>query len=201
MSQENTRIYSIIHIISETLVAIGFLIGVIPFAFWATMYWVIPLVVVNVIISIVARDKTLPYTLSNLVLSVVSIIPIIGSVTALAGVVMSVLSVVECASILNPNLNNPVTTSTTSTPELNKESIIATDVEIVPTKTIPDKKKTTKTTKPAATVSKNSAKTASSSENKKKTKPETKSLSEKKSTKSTSKIQPPKSKSTKPSNT
>jgi len=108
-NQDKTFAY--LHSISQLLVAIGFLLGMFSGLFVSvSMYWVFPLVCVNMIISIVAGDKTLPYTLTQGMLALLSTIPVLGTITSLAGIVVSVLALVECAAVLYPQLRTVPTT-------------------------------------------------------------------------------------------
>jgi len=105
ISSKNLEYLAIAHIISECLVAVGFVFGVFSYFFAISMYWVFPLVIVNIIISSVAKDKTFFYTLSNLLLAFFCTIPVIGNITSLAGIIVSLLAIIECISILNLDLN------------------------------------------------------------------------------------------------
>jgi len=160
-----TKTFAYVHIASQLLVLLGFILGIFPGIFsTVSVYWVFPLVCVNVIISIVAKDKTLPETLTQVVLAVLSIIPILGSITSLAAIIVSVLVLVECAAILNPSLRESYknvdeekdsTQNIIETPEL-EEGLVSEQKTLKkdkkPTSTKSKKRTVTKAKKPKITA-------------------------------------------------
>ncbi len=84
---------NLIQMISEILVILGFLIGLIPFGYIISMYWVIPLTIINLIFAIISKNKTLIFTIVNVVMAVFSLIPLIGYLTRIIGIVISVISI------------------------------------------------------------------------------------------------------------
>jgi hypothetical protein len=90
---------NIIQIISEVLVAIGFLVGLIPFGYLIALYWVAPLTILNLILAIVSKNKTLPFTITNVFMAWLSLIPILGYLTRIIGVIMSILSIVKIEKV------------------------------------------------------------------------------------------------------
>jgi hypothetical protein len=92
MRPETTRFLNLIQMISEVCIAIGYLIGIIPFAYAWSSGWVIPLAVVSLIIAFVSRNGTQTYTIANLVLAILSFIPLLGFVFRLIGVGVSFIN-------------------------------------------------------------------------------------------------------------
>ena len=70
-----------VQMISEVCIAAGFFIGVIPFVYLWSSSWVVPLTIVSLVIALVNRNNTLPYTIANVVLGILSFIPVLGIVT------------------------------------------------------------------------------------------------------------------------
>ena len=84
---------NIIQLISEILVVIGFAVGFIPFGYLISIWWVAPLTILNFILSAISKNKTLPFTITNIIMAGLSLIPILGYLTRLLGIVMSVISI------------------------------------------------------------------------------------------------------------
>jgi predicted branched-subunit amino acid permease len=82
-----------IQISSTILIAIGFLVGLIPFGYLISLHWVIPLAILNIILSIIEKDKTISFNIIILILAVLSLTPIIGFLTRLIGLILSIISI------------------------------------------------------------------------------------------------------------
>jgi hypothetical protein len=93
MSSDTARLLNIIQLLVEIGVAAGFLLGLIPFVYLWSGGWVIALVFISLILSFVLGNGTLFFTLANVVLALLSFIPIVGFVTRAIGIVMSLLSI------------------------------------------------------------------------------------------------------------
>ncbi|HII72101.1 TPA: hypothetical protein HA265_05080 [Candidatus Woesearchaeota archaeon] len=89
------KVLNLIQLIFEVFVALGFLIGLYPFGYLLTLWWVIPLAIVNFIFSIVSRNKTFAYTLVNIFMSWLALIPVIGWAPRLIGCFMSIISIIK----------------------------------------------------------------------------------------------------------
>lgn len=81
MNPETSRILNIVQMISEVCIAAGFFIGVIPFVYAWSGTWGVPLSIVSLIIALVNRNNTLTFTIANVVLGILSFIPIFGIAT------------------------------------------------------------------------------------------------------------------------
>ncbi|MFQ5475370.1 MAG: hypothetical protein ACE5DM_06065 [Candidatus Nanoarchaeia archaeon] len=79
-------------LIFEIFVAVGYAGGLLPFVYLLSMTWVIPLTIANLAISIIARNRTSKYTVPNVVMSLLSAIPILGWIPRLIGLILAVLS-------------------------------------------------------------------------------------------------------------
>jgi len=86
---------NIIQILLNVLVAIGYIIGLIPFGYLLSVWWVVPLSAVVLVISIIARNKTWIINLLNLIMAILSIIPILGFIPRVLGFILSAVSALQ----------------------------------------------------------------------------------------------------------
>ncbi|MFC1691190.1 hypothetical protein ACFL0W_03330 [Nanoarchaeota archaeon] len=92
---------NLLQFIFEILVGIGYAVGLIPFGYLISMWWVIPLTIANLIFSLIRKeevlqkDNTVPFTITNVIMAWLSIIPFLGYLTRITGIVMSVLSLIR----------------------------------------------------------------------------------------------------------
>lgn len=86
---------NIAQIISEVLVIIGFLVGLAPFGYLISMWWVIPLTLLNIILSATSKNKTFPFTIANFIMAWLGLIPIAGYLFRIIGIVLSIISLVK----------------------------------------------------------------------------------------------------------
>ena len=86
---------NIIQILLNILVAIGYIIGMIPFGYLLSVWWVVPLSVVVLVISIIARNKTWIINLLNLIMAILSIIPVLGFMPRVLGFILSAVSALQ----------------------------------------------------------------------------------------------------------
>ena len=78
-------------IILQTLVIIGYAIGLFPFGYLTTCWIVIPLTLVNFILSI--PSKKILVDVVNLIMSILSLIPIIGFIPRIVGILLASVSI------------------------------------------------------------------------------------------------------------
>jgi len=90
---------NIVQLISEILIIIGFLVGLAPFGYLISMYWVIPLTLLNIILSAISKNKSLPFTIANFIMAWLSLIPIAGYLFRVIGIVMSIISLVKISKL------------------------------------------------------------------------------------------------------
>lgn len=95
MSPQTARMLNLIQLISEIGIAVGYLIGMIPLAYAWSGTWVVPLAVINLIIALLTSNGTFMMTIINVVLSLVSWIPIVGFVTRIGGIIVSVMNIMN----------------------------------------------------------------------------------------------------------
>jgi hypothetical protein len=74
-------------IILQSLVIIGYAIGLFPFGYLTTCWVVIPLTLVNLILAVPSKNITLDAI--NVAMSFLALIPIFGFVPRVAGIVLS----------------------------------------------------------------------------------------------------------------
>ncbi len=89
---QNVRTWLIIQIFSEICIAFGFVIGLFPLAYLWSAQWVIPFAILSFAIAIVTKNQTKVFTILNMVIAILSFIPIIGIVFRIAGTILSVLN-------------------------------------------------------------------------------------------------------------
>lgn len=86
-------------LILEAIVIVGYVIGLFPFMYAVTCWFVIPLVIFNTIIAFVINNST-GKAILNLLCSFISLVPFLGFFTRIAGIVFSIMSIV---SLTNDN--------------------------------------------------------------------------------------------------
>jgi hypothetical protein len=92
MTPEYIKTLNIIQLISEISVVAFYIVSIFP-GFYYTVFWiVIPLVVLNFVLSIVKKDNTVSFTSVNLVMSIVAFVPVIGWLALFSGIFMSIMS-------------------------------------------------------------------------------------------------------------
>lgn len=89
MKPETVRILNLVQLVSEVGIAAGYLLGFIPFVYLWSSGWVIPLVFVSLIIALINRNGTLNYTIANVVLALLSLIPVAGYLFRAGGIYVS----------------------------------------------------------------------------------------------------------------
>ena len=86
---------NIIQILLDFLIAAGYLIGLIPLGYLIAMWWVIPLTIVVLVLSIIARNGTWPVNALNILMSLLSLIPILGFVPRVLGFILTAVSAIK----------------------------------------------------------------------------------------------------------
>lgn len=86
---------NLIQFIFEILVGVGYIIGLFPFGYLISMFWVIPLTIANLVFAIVTKNKTLSFSITNVIMAWISLIPLIGFLSRIVGLIMSVLSAIQ----------------------------------------------------------------------------------------------------------
>jgi hypothetical protein len=92
-SSSSLRPLNVIQMIVEACVAVGYFVGLFPFAYLWTSGWVVPLVIVSIILGLVNSNGTTVLSVINLVLAALSFIPLLGIIARLAGMVVSLLNI------------------------------------------------------------------------------------------------------------
>jgi predicted branched-subunit amino acid permease len=85
MRPDTVRFLNVIQMISEILIALGYLIGLFPFGYALSGNWVVPLVFVSLIVAFLNRNGTQMFTVANVALALLSWIPVIGFVFRIIG--------------------------------------------------------------------------------------------------------------------
>ena len=102
MSDNQNNSLSSVQLGLEIAVLIGYIIGLFPFLYYIVSMWiVIPLTITNLVISIIARNRTVPFTITNAIMAILSLIPILGFIFKIIGIIMSSLSISELNKIHN----------------------------------------------------------------------------------------------------
>ncbi len=92
---------NLLQLIFEIIVAVGYAVGLIPFMYLFTVWFVVPLTVADLVFSILTKNKTMPFTITNVVMAFLSLIPLVGYVTRIVGIVMSIISAVKVGKLKN----------------------------------------------------------------------------------------------------
>ncbi|KIL39103.1 hypothetical protein SD70_21955 [Gordoniibacillus kamchatkensis] len=93
MTNETVKWLSRIQLVIEVVVAAGFLLGLIPFVYAWSGGFVLPLTVISLVLAFVLGNGTGLYTIINVVLALLSFVPVLGFVTRIAGAFVSLLSI------------------------------------------------------------------------------------------------------------
>lgn len=101
MNSQNKRVLNITHLTFSTIIAVGFLIGILPTFYFRIFFIVIPLCIANLVFSILKNDDTIAYSTINVIMSVLAFIPLLGWIAEVVGITVSVLSIQEVAKVLN----------------------------------------------------------------------------------------------------
>ncbi|WP_068776708.1 hypothetical protein [Paenibacillus sp. FJAT-26967] len=89
MSSDTKRILGTVQLIVEIGIVIGFIVGLIPFGFLWSGSWVVPLVFVSAVIGLITSNGTLLAALANIVMALLSYVPVLGYVTRIVGILIS----------------------------------------------------------------------------------------------------------------
>ncbi|MEC0229135.1 hypothetical protein [Paenibacillus alba] len=97
MRSETARLLNLLQLLSEVAIAVGYLLGLIPFVYLWSCAWVIPLVFVNLIFAILTSNGTTIKTIINIAMSFLSFIPLLGYVFRAVGIVISLVNIAALA--------------------------------------------------------------------------------------------------------
>jgi len=86
MRPDTIRFLTIIQLLSEIGIAVGYVLGLIPFLYWWAAQWVVPLTVLSLVLAFLNRGGTLYVSIANIALALLSYIPVLGYVFRIAGV-------------------------------------------------------------------------------------------------------------------
>jgi hypothetical protein len=92
---EKHDIKTIIHLILQIFVISGYFIGLFPFMYMFTIFFVVPLTIINLVLSIINDNKSLGLNITNIIMAFFSLIPILGYVTRVVGIVLSILAIIN----------------------------------------------------------------------------------------------------------
>ncbi|MDR6884699.1 putative branched-subunit amino acid permease [Bacillus sp. 3255] len=92
MRSDTIRLLNLLQLLSEIAIAVGYLLGLIPFVYLWSCAWVIPLVFANLVFAILTHNGTTMKTAINIVMSFLSFIPVVGYLFRIAGIVISGLN-------------------------------------------------------------------------------------------------------------
>lgn len=93
MRPETIRLLNLLQLLSEIAIAVGYLLGLIPFVYLWSCAWVIPLVFVNLVFAILTSNGTTTKTIINIVMAFLSFIPVAGYLFRVIGVVISWINI------------------------------------------------------------------------------------------------------------
>jgi hypothetical protein len=84
---------SIVSLLVECFIALGFLAGLVPFVYFFTLWFVIPLSLLQVFITLVFLRKNSLLSVANVCLAVLGIIPMLGFFFRICGFIVSVVAI------------------------------------------------------------------------------------------------------------
>lgn len=93
MRSDTLRLLNLLQLLSEIAIAVGYLLGLIPFVYLWSYTWVIPLVFVNLVFAILTHNGTTTKTVINIIMAFLSFIPVAGYVFRIVGIVISGLNI------------------------------------------------------------------------------------------------------------
>lgn len=93
MNRDTLRLVSVIQILLEIGIIAGYVIALIPFGYLWSGGWVLPLTIVSFIIAIFAKNNTTLPTGLNILMAILSFIPIVGYITRIVGIIISIVNV------------------------------------------------------------------------------------------------------------
>jgi len=92
VSAKEQKTIDTIHLVFEILVAVGFAIGIIPFGYLFSMWWVIPMALVSMMISVIWNKKTLTFDIVTFVMAMISLVPVLGYIGRIVGLITAVIT-------------------------------------------------------------------------------------------------------------
>ncbi|KRF03126.1 hypothetical protein ASG89_23585 [Paenibacillus sp. Soil766] len=92
MRSDTIRLLNLLQLLSEIAIAVGYLLGLIPFMYAWSWSWVVPLVFVNLVFAILTGNGTTLKTVINIALAFLSFIPVLGFIFRIGGIVVSGLN-------------------------------------------------------------------------------------------------------------
>ena len=101
MRSDTKRLLNLLQLLSEIGVAVGYLLGLIPLVYAWSCSWVIPLVFVNLVLAFLTGNGTTMKTIINIVMAFLSLIPFLGFLFRLGGLLLSGLNMKELSKARN----------------------------------------------------------------------------------------------------
>ncbi|WP_261303168.1 hypothetical protein [Paenibacillus andongensis] len=93
MRPETIRLLNLLQLLSEIAIAVGYLLGLIPFVYLWSCSWVIPLVFVNLVFALLTSNGTTTKTVINIAMAFLSFIPVAGYLFRVIGIVVSWINI------------------------------------------------------------------------------------------------------------
>lgn len=100
MNRDTVRVISIIQLLLEIAIIAGYVIALIPFGYVWSSGWVLPLTVVSFIIALFAKNNTGFTTGVNVVMALLSYIPVIGYIPRVIGILISIININSIRRVL-----------------------------------------------------------------------------------------------------
>ncbi|MFT4244853.1 MAG: hypothetical protein ACMXYB_05360 [Candidatus Woesearchaeota archaeon] len=92
-NSSNSTTINTTQLVFEIIILIGYLIALVPFGYLFSLWFVIPLTLSNFILSLISNNNTQVFTGVNFIMSLLSLIPLIGYIFRIVGIIMTVLSI------------------------------------------------------------------------------------------------------------
>ncbi len=84
-----------LHIILEIFVVIGYFQGHSFFGYLFSFWYVIPLTAINFFLSLLDSPSTLKYDGLNFIISILALVPIIGIIPRIVGMILAILAILK----------------------------------------------------------------------------------------------------------
>ncbi|TXK83863.1 hypothetical protein [Paenibacillus sp. N3.4] len=98
MRSDTIRLLNVVQLLSEIAIAVGYLLGLIPFFYLWSCSWVIPLVFVNLIVALLTGNGTTIKTVLNIIMAFLSFIPVVGYLFRALGILISWINIVALSN-------------------------------------------------------------------------------------------------------
>ncbi|MFH1174890.1 MAG: hypothetical protein V1725_07170 [archaeon] len=102
MAKQEVNVIAVLQVIINVIAAAGYLISIIMFggAFSTAILSlvVLPLVIIDLVLCFFNDKKTFEYDIINIMMAALSLIPYVGIITSIAGIILSLIATVKAVT-------------------------------------------------------------------------------------------------------